>query len=126
MRKILLVLGMILLGFGCMPLANSVSFDIYSNYDIIYNKDVMIKDQFPPEVLKVGEGFVMYMGKSDKTLWRQKHTLIYVDQYVLPIKDKVNVPNGTVICVEVNNNGKTPYARYVLISGRKYIMSMEQ
>jgi len=126
MKKLLLVLGIILLGFGCMPMANSVKFDIYSNYDIVYNRDVMIKDQFPPEILELGEGFVMYMGYSERTKYRDGHTLIYIDQYVFPIECKVEVSNGTVICVEVINNGQAHYSRYVIINGRKYMMSMEQ
>lgn len=126
MKKILLIIGIVLLVFSCMTTAHFITYDIYSNYGIIYNKDVMLKDQLPPEILDLGEGFVMYMGTSDKTLHKNKHTLIYIDQYMFAIKDKVDVPYKTPICVEVVNGGEAHYTRYVIIEGHKYKMSLEQ
>lgn len=124
MRKFLIALSFILL-VSCSPLANFEIYDIYSNYAYVYDEDIMIEDSFPPQMLEKGEGFVMYMGESARTMHRNRVTIIFVRQYIFPIKNKVKVPNGSKIYVEVINDGEPHYSRYVIVNGKKYMMDNE-
>ena len=124
MRKFLIILGLILLN-SCMPLANFETYDIYSNYEFVYDENVMIKDEWPPEILEKGEGFIMYRGKSEKTIYRKHITTIFVGEYIFPISCKVKVPNGSKIYEEIINKGEPLYRRYIIVNSKKYMMYSE-
>lgn len=124
MKKLLLSLGLLLL-IACAPLADSIQCDVHNNYPIIFNEDVMIKDTFPPQVLELDEGYIIYVGTSERTIRRKGITVIFVDDRIFTIKCKVIVPNGSKIYVEVVNKGKSDYSRYIITNGRKYMMYIE-
>lgn len=126
MRKFLVIFLLTFLVTGCVPVANFVRYDVYNHHSFIYNEDgVKVSENMPPDILKEGESFVIYMGKVIRIYRPRKKynytsgVLVSEREYPFEIYGKIDVRNGTR-CYYMKEMLNGEYYHYLIIGTKKY------